>query len=431
MPLSMWKHILSITSMSSSALNGTASPSPVLGSATIQELRSQWVNPNDVLSVLLIIGGDLVQKALAQSSGGTWTPVCFSFGWVAYSLTAFVGVLGDGRLLPPPDYPAKVYNLKSGYARENQNWVIGRILRDNEIVQSRDHPLRGRAIRISIYEAQSRKDSRLVARFAISRVKLLAMATIMVQMMVAALPFAWYGEWAVLFITAGGTLLACCAGALPQWRAEKLPLFRDSAKDFAVTSGNGSKDIMIVLGCGHSLDLEKFATPETPRSSLMWVGSRLLSTAVYHPRTGRPLLNDGGYEIREAVTVWGIPVGYWITVFMCAVQSLCWLALLISVAGLKSHTWYLLIVGCLGMFQNAAVAGVSRSPDKRFLPLKLVKTVITSKVMDGLMDLEISYPGRAKRLLSEFFPGDLRPDEVAWWNGDRYAYDKKRSHSTR
>jgi hypothetical protein len=50
--------------------------------------------------------------------------------------------------------------------------------------------------------------------------------------------------------------------------------------------------------------------------------------------------------------------------------------------------------------------------------------------MDGLMDFEYIYgrPGRAsaEHLVHEFFPGSLRPDEAAWWSGDREMYDDKR-----
>jgi hypothetical protein len=44
------------------------------------ELSSQWKNPGDVFNVLLIIGGDVVARALAQLVGGRLTPVTFSFG---------------------------------------------------------------------------------------------------------------------------------------------------------------------------------------------------------------------------------------------------------------------------------------------------------------------------------------------------------------
>jgi hypothetical protein len=40
----------------------------------------RWSQPTDIFSVLLILGGDVVNKALAQLAGGSVTPVTFSFG---------------------------------------------------------------------------------------------------------------------------------------------------------------------------------------------------------------------------------------------------------------------------------------------------------------------------------------------------------------
>lgn len=45
-----------------------------------REFRSQWTNPGDVFSLLLILGGDIVGLALAQLVGSYFTPVAFSFG---------------------------------------------------------------------------------------------------------------------------------------------------------------------------------------------------------------------------------------------------------------------------------------------------------------------------------------------------------------
>ncbi len=48
-------------------------------------LRGQWSNPSDIFTILLLIGGDIVQAAIAQLSAGPvsgLTPVSFSFGWV-------------------------------------------------------------------------------------------------------------------------------------------------------------------------------------------------------------------------------------------------------------------------------------------------------------------------------------------------------------
>ena len=44
------------------------------------EFTQQWTNPGDVFSVLLILGGDVVARALAQLAGSRLTPVTFSFG---------------------------------------------------------------------------------------------------------------------------------------------------------------------------------------------------------------------------------------------------------------------------------------------------------------------------------------------------------------
>lgn len=111
---------LSATSASKTLPHHTTCLVPATRLQHLNCLRSGQ-NPSDVLSVLLIIGGDIVQTALAQTAGNRIVPVCFSFGWVAYSFSTLVRVLGDGRLLPPPDFPTKAFNLKSTYVRENKN----------------------------------------------------------------------------------------------------------------------------------------------------------------------------------------------------------------------------------------------------------------------------------------------------------------------
>jgi hypothetical protein len=65
-----------------------------LGRDTSAEFRSQWSNPSDVLSLLLILGPDVIGWALAQLSGEYITPVVFSYGWVAYAVNALVATFG-------------------------------------------------------------------------------------------------------------------------------------------------------------------------------------------------------------------------------------------------------------------------------------------------------------------------------------------------
>ncbi|KAK1235127.1 hypothetical protein PQX77_001650, partial [Marasmius sp. AFHP31] len=88
-------------------------PSPTIASrsehlaAHLPALRDQWRDPEDILSILMIIGGDIVQSALAQlvsSHPRPFTPVAFSFGWVAYSFSAILSAVGSRRLVPDPDF---------------------------------------------------------------------------------------------------------------------------------------------------------------------------------------------------------------------------------------------------------------------------------------------------------------------------------------
>jgi len=66
-------------------------------------------------------------------------------------------------------------------------------------------------------------------------------------------------EWSVFLITFSGIVASTVAGGLPQRSIEKLPLKRSSSKYIALTSGNGSRKVMIIYGGGVALDLEELA----------------------------------------------------------------------------------------------------------------------------------------------------------------------------
>ena len=40
----------------------------------------QWKHPTETFTILLLLGGDVVNRALAQLAGQYFTPVAFSFG---------------------------------------------------------------------------------------------------------------------------------------------------------------------------------------------------------------------------------------------------------------------------------------------------------------------------------------------------------------
>jgi hypothetical protein len=388
--------------------------------STAHGLAAQWSSPNNVLAVLLVIGADIVQKALAQSTGTWFTPVCFSFGWVSYSFLALLNINSEGRLLPPPDYPAKVFNLKTGYCRQNQNWVVGRILRDHEQQIARKHPLKRAGIRIAIYEAMENK--RKLTQFSFTTANLLGLFFMLLQLGVAAIPAGQRNDWGLLLITGAGTLLALVVGALPQWTAEKLPNRQSADKTFALTTGNGSTEVMVIIGAGRCLDLEDLAASPNPRSGRPWEKFWWLSFP-QPDADDKQMSTSNKVLLRAARMKFGFPVGFWISRIVFTISCILWLALLVTVGGLESNAWLLLVIGGIGMFQNGMLAAIERDPRTRNLPLQLVNTIVTMKVMDGIMDFEVSHPGFGGSLLSEFFPGQLKKEEELWWNGRREHYD--------
>lgn len=393
--------------------------------STASLLALQWENPSDVMTVLMIIGGDVIQRALAQTAGCLYTPVCFSFGWVSYSFMALIGVLGDGRLLPEPDVACKVINLESGYARDNKNWVIGRLVRDLAGHMERIEPMCQGAIRISVWEALENPKKPTEYRY--WSVHAWGLAFMIIQLVVAAIPMILFGDWSVLLVTGVGTLLSLVTGALPQWTAEKLPNSQDADFNFALTTGNGSKDVMVILGGGKCLHLERLSVTESPRSPKPWEKfikpGKHLCNNFPRPFAIRP---SSLQSIASGVRG-GLPIGFQITYFVCIAQAILWLGLLVTVSALQSHTWYLLVVGLIGMFQNAFLAAIEVRPEHRNIPLKLKETIIGSrKVMDAIMDLHAAW-GCGKHLVPEFFPGPLRQAEKDWWDGNTAEYDEKRT----
>ena len=123
-------------------------------SASEKEFQKQWTQSVDVFSILLLLGGEIVNRALAQLSGGLLTPVSFFFGsdsdtnpsvasfafqliitagWVSYAMNMLSAAVGDAKLMPSSTENAcLLINAKNGYIRNNAGWVLGRMLRDYE-----------------------------------------------------------------------------------------------------------------------------------------------------------------------------------------------------------------------------------------------------------------------------------------------------------
>ncbi|KAB5513498.1 hypothetical protein GE09DRAFT_1266805 [Coniochaeta sp. 2T2.1] len=371
------------------------------------EFSDQWKNPSDVFSVLLILGGDVVGRALAQLAGSPVTPVAFSFGWVAYAVTAVVSAVGENKLMPPADCACKVINGRTGYIRDNSSWIIGRIVRDFEswmdkgkhdgpirthlrgmldqrwekdrLVAEEKEPGSGKGVPrpsqaglcVSIYKADEAKHGYP----GYDLVYFIGFATTLVQLGIAAIPCGVFGDWGIFLVTVAGILLSFATGSISQWSKEKWACRRNSDKTVILTRGNGSQHAIVIISNGKGFDLEDLA-----------VGPTNVNVSASN-------------TTRIAVTL----------------LAALWILLLITAAGIQQNTWFLLAIGGIGILQNIFVAGWRRFPEAFGVPLIFDDVIGKPKVMDTLFAVEGAYPRVGRSMLDTFFPGKLSPEEEKKW----------------
>ncbi|RMJ15819.1 hypothetical protein CDV36_004538 [Fusarium kuroshium] len=396
---------------------------------TNSQLRAQWVSPSDVLSVLLLLGPDIVKKAVAAQAGRRITPVAFSFGWVAYAATAVLDVLGAGSFMPPADVEGVlVVGADTGHSRTSSNWVLGRLLRDltNQFDQemqseeshvppstddnkkdtsnekatfetpqstfSNQSQLSARptdqsetsrtkpweALRVSVFTVA--KDPNLEHGVpALDLVWCSGLFIVMVQLALSIIPWILYGEWHVFLITVFGNILAITEGSIPQIREEKWACPRRGGATVAITQGNGSRHVILI---------------ENDRKSKNGLDLEILARST---RAIRPAL---------------------FTKVATAVLALLWVVLLITVAGMENHAWFLLTIGIIGSAQNLYVAGASRSPASHGIHMDFKHTIVDKSVHKVLKRVEQDYPLMGLVLLDVFYPNSLRvktEEDKAFW----------------
>ncbi len=334
-------------------------------------LLVQWRNPQDIFSLLLIIGGDIVQSAMAQLAGNDNrfpAPVPFSFGCVSYAYNSVMMVVGEGRLMPSTtDYASIVVNAKSGISRTNNSWVLGRLLRDIE-------PEADCALKVEIYHVKGHGKR----RWHRDLVWWSGLSTILIQLVLASVSAGVYSDWTNFIITGTGTSLTMLSSLLPQWRDEKWAcrqLKPRKEKTVCITKGNGSQYVLVIKSDEEGYDLEDLASGRSQPSPL----SRVSIIAL----------------------------------------ALFWIVLLITATCPKDHSWYLIGIGLLGMVQNLYAAGAKRGSYAHGIPLEHEETFVSMKVMQALEEVDHIHPGVGRCLLPIFFEQGLRPDEQARW--DRYC----------
>ncbi|RYP32559.1 hypothetical protein DL767_005171 [Monosporascus sp. MG133] len=351
-------------------------------------ISAQWTNPSDILSVLLLLGPDMVKKAIAQLAGRTITPIAFSFGWVGYAAKVLLSAFGRGlldnlRLMPDTDLAGTlIISALSGQCMTTKNWILGRLLRDEDDRFERERSLEQNrsgewvALSITIYKWD---DNPLLTPGVpkMDWVWYSGIVMILVQLAVSAIPWILRGDWGVFLIASTGSLLAVTGASLPQWRQEKWGCPKTGGATIALTQGNGNQNVTVILGSrGFGLDLETLAQGID---------------------TGAPTV---------------------FTKVISVILALCWVALLIVVGGMKENTWYILGIGFLGSMQNLYAAGTARHPSALGIHLKRVETIRAGKVAAALKQLEEKYPLVGTSLAPIFFPGSLRVkgDDLKFWH---------------
>jgi hypothetical protein len=382
------KSIILLWVLASSSLTaGAPSPSFWGGPETVtsdnsstsasERLRKQYNFPKEILAVLSIIGGDIIQKACAQEAGTSpITPVAFSFGWIAYAFSALMSAFSDGSLMPETDVPSVVIDVGAGHCRRNESWVLGRLIRDLELERQRKPG--GLGIYFYNVVEPTGKPYRSLSNWFVF------LFVVCLQFALAVLPIIYdHRNWSILYVTSAGTLLAFCSGSLPSWTREKYNGTEIKAKEgrvFALTRGNGHGHVFVITVKGDGV---------TPFD--------LLATV---PRAN---LEPGSHGRWRRLTI--------------GILALCWIIVLIAVGGMEQDTWILLLIGGVGMVQNVWVAGRTRSPREHGIPLTEDRPKDKAKprgVEAVLNEAEDASPGLGLALLEHFFPAGVNHDHH--WN---------------
>ncbi|KAF4161888.1 hypothetical protein CNMCM6936_002902 [Aspergillus lentulus] len=178
------------------------------------------------VSFRLILGGDVVVRALTQLVGGGFTPVAFPSAISQFTLNQ--AEHSRGIMLQDADTPCRVIHARTGVTRENTSWVLGHIMRDFKFwkdPQTSDKPhtpidyeWRTMAQRnedarvpkfaglvVSVYKPSETQPPRIPVRDGLSWSGAVVLT---LQLFIAAIPCGLVGDWGILMITAVGIILS-------------------------------------------------------------------------------------------------------------------------------------------------------------------------------------------------------------------------------
>ncbi|KAJ7310131.1 hypothetical protein DFH08DRAFT_718937, partial [Mycena albidolilacea] len=339
------------------------------------QLRAQWTNPTDVLTILTVISGDIGQNALAQlcsSHPHYFTPVALAFGRVAYAFSTILSAIRLRRLPPDPEIACTLIDVGSNYSRDVHSRVLLCLVRDYELPAGNSHGLTVSFYRTLWNKAMGVLDCDWVYWSGVT--------VIVLQLGIATIPGVLNGDWVIFILTFRGIILIQLQASLPQWRKELCAGRNIKENKPAVvwlTRGNGSLYAMVIRSHGCGISMADMAT---------------------------------GREMKDRITIPGT-----------LILAILWLIHLSCTSGLQNDSWYSLLIGVFGMLQNALASGARRSPGALGIHLEeKVKHIHKENVFNMLVEAEEKNFGIL--LTDVYFPGGLRPEEETWKKGKITEY---------
>lgn len=317
---------------------------------------------------------------------------------MSYTFGLIANATGSGGYFPNTDYPGFIINLSSGDKREIRSWVIGRLFRDLEKDidhdgKIADHKVPHDSLHVEVYKFVATnswandtlrpKRDLLWWSFVVALILQIGVAIIPVTPTSGRQKPNFY----ILLITVVGTLLSLLTASLQATKGEKYGRTRLGCRDmFALTKGNGYNIVIIILP--NSIE----SKPQLGEVSRMPHLARM-ATASYRPTKTSKV---------RAFVLGGL-----------------WIVLLLIIGGASTDSWYLLLVGGIGIVHTVYVAGGKRRPEAHGFPLTRLNREWVFKggrgQMDVLVALEEKIPGAGYLLRRELFNRPTTVDDKAKW----------------